>query len=88
MQRAMTWQDKASWQNSRPTREPSKEKPAASRQTRAAQPAGPVALTKTEIDKGSKRSALLLPSALLVAIRAQFLAAFMLVDLRFATLFQ
>jgi hypothetical protein len=35
-----------------------------------------------------RRSRLLLPGALLVAISAQLLAAFMLVDFRFSTLFQ
>jgi hypothetical protein len=35
-----------------------------------------------------KNRALLLPGALLVAIGAQLFAAFMLVDLRFSTLFQ
>ena len=57
-------------------------------ETRAAQPPespGRVALTKSEVRRSRS---LLLPGAFLVAVRAQLLAALMLVNLRLTTLFQ
>jgi hypothetical protein len=57
-------------------------------ETRAAQPVTQLRWRKFVVRRKSARRPLLLPGALFVAVGAQLFAAFMLIDLCFASLFK